>query len=582
MKNVSFKSKITILIIVIISFTIMVSYFSVNYFIKDYIHQSDTKNIRHNIVLVEDKLSTELNSKIAMAENLKIGVIDIQSVQESSGFEKITKIVEGFVFDNNGTLSDEDAAPFIRAAESQDKPVKILPVTIQDGIPSMTIIVKHRDRSTTFFDLNLNYLENLLKKFELEGSYLELVSQNGTKIYSNKVNGNLIPIKREIKFFDKSWTLTGYIDTDAIQKNTNHLNQMITLALLISAAIIIVISVTVLSYAFEPLLRLQLVVSSLSQGSGDLTQKLEIKSQDEIGKISNSINQFIEQLRILFVDILNSSKSIDSAVAQMMEKSKAHHEMLKAHVVETEHVISAIEEMRITAGSIANSTSTAANLTEQTNDLANMSKQAVNNAEVSVVKLESDITRMSDTISDMSTETKAIGAVLQIIGDIAEQTNLLALNAAIEAARAGEQGRGFAVVADEVRALAGRTQQSTAQINSMLGKLQRASENAVSQMDSTRLSCKSTSDNTHKVMESLHTVTSSVSEINDLNTLMATSAEEQSQVTDEVSKNLEVIQTLIEQLNSDAAESELLSQRLDNTSSDLAKVVGKFKINKSS
>lgn len=578
MKNVSFKSKIIFLIIVIISFTIMVSYFSVNYFIKDYIHQSDTKNIRHNIALVEDKLNSELKAKISMAENLKIGVIDIKSVQENSGFEKITKIVEGFVFDNNGTLSDEDAAPFISTAESQDKTVKILPVTIKDGKPLMTIVVKHRDRSTTFFDMDLSDFESLLGKFQLEGSYLELVSQNDVTIYSNKTSGNLIAIKREIKFLDQVWTLTGYINLDTIQQNTNGLNNMITLALLISALIIIAISIWVLSYAFKPLLRLQLVVSSLSQGSGDLTQKLEIKSQDEIGKISGSINQFIEQLRILFVDILNSSQSIDRAVAQMMEKSKTHNNMLMAHVTETELVISAIEEMRIAAGSIANSTSTAANLTEKTNNIANISKQAVNDAEISVVKLESDITRMSETISDMSTETKAIGVVLQIIGDIAEQTNLLALNAAIEAARAGEQGRGFAVVADEVRALAARTQQSTSQINSMLGKLQQASENAVFQMDSTRLSCQSTADNTHKVMESLNTVTSSVSEINDLNTLMATSAEEQSQVTEEVSKNLEVIQTLIEQLNRDAVESDTLSQRLGSTSTDLATVTGKFKI----
>ncbi len=578
MKNVSFKIKIIFLIIVIISFTIMVSYFSVNHFIKDYIHQSDTENIRHNITLVEDKLNSELNAKISMAENLKIGVIDIKSVQENSGFEKITKIVEGFVFDNNGTLSDEDAEPFIRAAESLDEPVKILPVMIQDGKPLMTIIVKHRDRSTTFFDIDLSDFESLLGKFQLEGSYLELISQNNVTIYSNKTSGNLIPIKREIKFLDQVWTLTGYINLDTIQQNTNGLNNMITLALLISALIIIAISIWVLSYAFKPLLRLQLVVSSLSQGSGDLTQKLEIKSQDEIGKISGSINQFIEQLRILFVDILNSSQSIDRAVAQMMEKSKAHNNMLKAHVTETELVISAIEEMRIAAGSIANSTSTAANLTEKTNNIANISKQAVYDAEISVVKLESDITRMSETISDMSTETKAIGVVLQIIGDIAEQTNLLALNAAIEAARAGEQGRGFAVVADEVRALAARTQQSTSQINSMLGKLQQASENAVCQMDSTRLSCQLTADNTHKVMESLNTVTSSVSEINDLNTLMATSAEEQSQVTDEVSKNLEVIQTLIEQLSRDAVESNTLSQRLGSTSTDLATVTGKFKI----
>ncbi len=579
MKNISFKKKIISLIVVIITFTIIVSFFSVNFVINEYIYQSDTKNIRHNIELVKDKLTSEIDSKISMAENLKIGVIDIKNVQENSGFEKITKIVEGFAFDNNGSLTDVQAIPFIEAAENQVEPLIITPVVLNDGKSLMTIIAKHRDGSTTFFDLNLSEFTQILEKFELEGSYLELTSQSGITIFTNKADGNLIPIKREINFLDKKWGLTGYIDLDNIQANTHRLNKMITIALVISAIGIILVSIIALNYAFKPLLRLQMVVSDLSHGSGDLTQRLEVKSQDEIGKISSSINQFIEQLRVLFIDISDSSQYIKGAVIKMMEQSHRHNKVLKAHVTETEHVISAIEELRITASSIAKSTANAANLKDQTNSKANFSKEVVIEAESSVVKLASDITRMWGTINNMSHETKEIGVVLQIIGDIAEQTNLLALNAAIEAARAGNQGRGFAVVADEVRSLAARTQHSTGQINVMLSKLQQASENAVKQMDSTRQSCKATSENTHRVMESLHIVTSSVSEINDLNTHMATSAEEQNQVTHEISKNLETIQNLIKQLSEDAAESEVLSQQLDSTSSDLAKVVEKFKTN---
>lgn len=238
--------------------------------------------------MVKDKLTSEIDSKISMAENLKIGVIDIKNVQENSGFEKITKIVEGFAFDNNGSLTDVQAIPFIEAAENQVEPLIITPVVLNDAKPLMTIIAKHRDGSTTFFDLNLSELAQFLEKFELEGSYLELTTQSGVTIFTNKTDGNLILIKREINFSDKKWMLTGYIDLDNIQANTHRLNKMITIALIISAIGIILVSIIALNYAFKPLLRLLMVVSDLSHGSGDLTQRLEVKSQDEIGKISSS------------------------------------------------------------------------------------------------------------------------------------------------------------------------------------------------------------------------------------------------------------------------------------------------------
>lgn len=178
----------------------------------------------------------------------------------------------------------------------------------------------------------------------------------------------------------------------------------------------------------------------------------------------------------------------------------------------------------------------------------------------------------------MSEDTKQINSVLQVIGAIAEQTNLLALNAAIEAARAGEQGRGFAVVADEVRALASRTQQSTSQINDMLATLKTTTENVVKEMDSTRIHCEETAERTNHVMDSLNVVTDSVAEMNNLNTLIATSAMEQRQVTHEVSKNMAAIQEMVRKLNMNAAQVTSVSNELQNTSHALSDVVGRFRV----
>lgn len=578
MQNFSFKNKLILLIVSIITVTILVSYLSVNHFISGYIYQSDTKNITHNIDLVDHKLNSELGAKIALASSLNFSMMDIVDTKENSGFYRIIKIVSGYAFDDTGSMDDAKAQKYIGLAETQGMEPTISPVEIEDGHPMLTISVKRVDDSVNFFVLDLNELTSVLKNYSLEGSYLELTSRNNVTIFSNKSGTNLIPISREVKVGDQNWTLTGYIDLDKIQSNTNRLNWMITLALLASAAIIIPLSVLMLHFAFKPLLRLKDLVAGLSQGNGDLTQRLEATSKDEIGQISASINRFIEQLQGMFIQVSSSSSQIDGAVNQLSSQSASNVQMLQSHTVETEQVIAAIEEMSATAASIAQSASDAAKLTERTNTYADESKHTVNDAVSSVSELESDVAEMSHTIGAMSEDTKQISTVLQVIGDIAEQTNLLALNAAIEAARAGEQGRGFAVVADEVRALAARTQQSTAQINDMLSKLRQTSDNVVTKMESTRRSCEATSNSTHKVMTSLNTVTTSVVEINDLNTLMATSAEQQSQVTGEISRNMAAIQNLIGQLNHNASDTDVISRELGDTSNGLSHVVGQFKV----
>jgi len=577
MTNLSFKNKIIALIVAIITLTIATSYFSVNHFISRYIQESDSQNITHNVDLVKKKIETELSNKLSLASSLNFSMMDIAEAKDNSGFAQVVKVVNGYAFDDTGNMSDEDAQVFIDLAESHGDELAISPVTRTEAGYQIVFSIKRADDSVDFFTLELNEFGAIISEYAAQGSYAQLMAGNAT-IFTNKQGDNLTPIQRQIEFAGQSWQLVGYIDLDNIQSNTDKLNWLITLALLVCAAIIITVSVVVINYSFKPLKRLQDVVADLSQGNGDLTQRLAVERNDEIGTISLSINQFIEKLQHMFVDVSRSSQAIDSAVHNIAEQSASNVKTLDQHILETEQAITAIEELSATAASISDSADNAAKLTESTNQFAEQSKQTVNNAVTSVNALVNQVSAMSEVTSTMSEDTKQISSVLQVIGEIAEQTNLLALNAAIEAARAGEQGRGFAVVADEVRALAARTQDSTSQINEMLAKLRSTTDNVVNEMDATRHSCEQTASNTNQVMDSLNQVTNSVVEMNDLNALIATSAMQQSQVTGEVSTNMAAIQEIVRLLNNNAGEAHSVCEELRETSVDLSQLVGKFKV----
>lgn len=351
----------------------------------------------------------------------------------------------------------------------------------------------------------------------------------------------------------------------------------------IATAVVIIlltlaITILVIRKMAKSLVTLRQRIDTLSTGEADLTSRIEITSKDELGDIGESINKFIAYLQSMITEVSQASEHITISIQELSQQSESNNNAIEVHTAETEQVVTAITELSATANSVAQSATETAETTKKTDNEAKLSKEIVGEASTSMSGLMQEIEVAATSINTMNHNTQEIVNVLGIIGDIADQTNLLALNAAIEAARAGEQGRGFAVVADEVRALASRTQQSTQQINVLLERLQKGAGDAVNAMDKTKSSCEMTANNANRVSQRLDIMGGSIGEINDLSNQIATASEEQNSVTEEVTRNMNNIREMVLTLRDSGQETLVSTQNLSAANEQLTALVCKFKV----
>ncbi|UPQ89048.1 methyl-accepting chemotaxis protein [Vibrio sinaloensis] len=377
---------------------------------------------------------------------------------------------------------------------------------------------------------------------------------------------------------DMYWTLMVFVDqASALTDVYSAMYESVAtggILLLVSCAAIFAI----LHYAYRPLLRLKSAVLDLSQGNGDLTQRLQVEGQDDLAEISSGFNQFVSNLQQMMLQISQASQNISVSVKQLGANARENENMLMTHSSETEQVVTAITEMSESARTVAENVNQSNRITDAASKEAESSLAIVNNAVSTVSALVTEVEDMSNSILRMNQDANKISNVLNVIGEISEQTNLLALNAAIEAARAGEQGRGFAVVADEVRALAGRTQNSTMEISDMLSQLLGGTEGVVKAMDSTKRQCQETAEKTAEVSESLTLMSGSVKEIDDVSTQIAAATEEQSTVAEELSRNMLSIRDIVESLVTSGQQTVQATELLSETNDDLKRQVANFKL----
>ncbi len=374
------------------------------------------------------------------------------------------------------------------------------------------------------------------------------------------------------------WFLAAALPTAKLEARSDAMLRTLASLQIPMVLILLALMLVAINQLMKRLAVLKTNIDSLSAGDADLTRRIAIKGEDEVDQVGRSVNGFIGYLQKMMIDVSDATTQIQSEIAQLKQLSRTTNDALARHASETDQAVTAINEMSSTAESVAHSASDTATFTQTANHNAVSSRLVVEDASSSVRSLVSEVESATAKVQAMQADAQRINDVLGVIGDIAGQTNLLALNAAIEAARAGEQGRGFAVVADEVRALAARTQQSTSEINETLQRLKDAVGSAVQAMEQTKASCQATADKTAQVTVGLDEMASSVVHINDLSTQIATAAEEQSAVAEEINRNMVAVRHVVDELVESGASVDRSTESLLDTNGRLTAVVSRFKV----
>lgn len=319
-------------------------------------------------------------------------------------------------------------------------------------------------------------------------------------------------------------------------------------------------------------------LDNIGQGEGDLTQRIPVESEDDLGRLARSFNRVLENLQSMIGSIQELSQNLGTGAKELESAAKDNKQGIERQTDSISMVATAINELQSAIEEVAGNASRAAEVTREVRDTGEKGSEIIRQSSEQVRRLAEQISRGVDVIRKLSSDSDQITTVLDVIRGIAEQTNLLALNAAIEAARAGEQGRGFAVVADEVRTLAQRTQKSTEDIQTMIEALQTGVADIVSVMESGTTEAEATEKLSTQAEQELQSIVSGVADINDVNTSVASATEEQTQVVDEINRSITDINDLAEESAKRSAGIDKISDALAEYAAELEQQTGRFKV----
>lgn len=365
-----------------------------------------------------------------------------------------------------------------------------------------------------------------------------------------------------------------FVATDPVTNFTAYINEFVVS--MVSVAILVAMSVYMGRHNRR---RAETVVGAMNAiAKGDLTKKITVLGKDEFAWMCWEYTC----ARKGFTEVVQSIKGNATQLAAAAEELSTITEQSSKGVVrqqsETQQVATAMNEMSATVQEVARNAASAATAAAEADEQAKNGHTVVNDTVTTITALAEEVSRTSDVIEKLKGDSISIGAVLDVIRDIAEQTNLLALNAAIEAARAGEQGRGFAVVADEVRTLASRTQQSTQEINGMIERLQSGANEAVTAMEQGRNKAEATVEQAQKAGQALNAITEVVYNIKAMNMQIASAADEQSSTAEEINRNIVNISEVADETAGGAQQTANASDELARLAVDLQEKVSRFQI----
>lgn len=364
------------------------------------------------------------------------------------------------------------------------------------------------------------------------------------------------------------------------QATTNDIDSSISVSIyfaVVAALVAAILSWLVTNNIIAPLNTLRNSINDIAK-SNDLTKRTQVKSNDELGVVSHAFDTLIDNFHGTLQQVVNASEQVHQASNMLAQSSENTSSLISEQRQETDMVATSMNEMAITANEVSRNAADTATGAMDANTQASSGQHVVGSTVTSIDKLAQQIDTASLSVDKLSNDSQEIGRVLDVIRGIAEQTNLLALNAAIEAARAGEQGRGFAVVADEVRSLASRTESSIQEIHQMIESLQNGSKDAVALMLQSKQQAEDSVNNATQAGEALDLITTAVAKINDMAAQIATAAEEQTSVNEEINRNVVNISTISDNTSQEAANTSSASTELAALASELKNQVSQFKV----